>query len=286
MKKAFNVIVGCLLIALSYNLFFMPYNIISTGVFGIGALLNYKINYDPALFILIVNFTFLIISYFALGQHKIKEYLIPSFLIPLFISFSYNIGKYIVLEPLETILVVIVGAFLTGLGYSLLYKEGQNVGGIDIMQDIINSTKVYRNKFFLYLVEGIILFATLIIINLETALYSLITIGIIRYLATKSKIGISTSKTFFIITNEEQAVKNYIIKELKHDLTEFNVKGGFSNTKSKILMTAMDTKDYYRLKEGINTIDPGAFISIVDSYEVINKNIALSKKVSEKGKTK
>ena len=41
-------------------------------------------------------------------------------------------------------------------------------------------------------------------------------------------------------------------------------------------MTAVDTKEYFKLKEGLKIIDPKVFISIVDSYEVVNKNLTLS----------
>ena len=43
-------------------------------------------------------------------------------------------------------------------------------------------------------------------------------------------------------------------------------------------MTVIDTKDYFRLKEGIAIIDPEAFITIIDNYESINKNVTLNKK--------
>ena len=100
-------------------------------------------------------------------------------------------------------------------------------------------------------------------------------------MATMSRVGASTSKTFFIISTEEENIKNYIIHELHHDLTEINVKGGFTSHKNKIIMTSIDTKDYFGLKEGILLIDPKAFISIVDSYEVINKNLTIGQKYSE-----
>ena len=41
-------------------------------------------------------------------------------------------------------------------------------------------------------------------------------------------------------------------------------------------MTVISTKDYFRVKEGIKLIDPNAFISITDNYEVINKNIKIN----------
>ena len=274
-KKWFYVVTGCALIALAYNLFLLPYDIVSSGVFGLAAIINYQTNYDPALFILIFNMGCILVAYFTLNKEKVKEYIAPGLIIPMIIFFTTDFKDLMLFGYLDYILAAIVGAFLTGMGYSLLHKDGMNVGGIDALQDAINSTKMYRTKTFAYAIEVIILASTLFLLGFEAMIYSLITIITIRTLATKSKVGTSTSKTFFIITKKEEEVKKYIINDLKHDLTEFNVKGGFSNNKSKIIMTAIDTKDYYRLREGVRTIDPKCFISIIDSYEVINKNAKL-----------
>ena len=278
MKKIIKVIIGSLLIALSFNIFFLPYDIVPNGIYGLAALLNFETGYDPALFLIIINFSLIIISLFTLGGTKSKEYVWPGLLIPIFIFLESFLNNHLILENCEKIIAVIAGSFITGLGYGIIYKEGKNVGGIDIIQDIINSITKYRNHIFTYLLEGIVVIFTLIFSGFENMIYSLIVIGVVRFMTTKSKIGISSSKNFFIITTKENEVKKYIMEELKNDLTEFNVKGGYSKNKSKILMTVMDTKGYYVLKEGILLIDPKAFISITDSYEVINKNMNLAKK--------
>ena len=43
---------------------------------------------------------------------------------------------------------------------------------------------------------------------------------------------------------------------------------GFKKEKENVLMTVLPTKDYYKLKEGIQNIDQEAFFIITDSYEV------------------
>ena len=278
MKKTLKITIGSLLIALAFNIFFLPYDIVPNGIYGLAALLNFKTGYDPSLFLIIINLALIIISLITLGGIKSKEYVWPGLLIPLFIFLESHINIYFMLDGFEKINAVIVGSFITGLGYSMIYKEGKNVGGFDIIQDIINSITKYRKKTFSYIIEGIILISTFFILGFENMIYSVMVVCIVRYMTTKTKIGVSTSKTFYIITTKEEEVKKYIMEELKHDLTEFNVKGGFSKNKSKILMTVMDTKGYYLLKEGILLIDPKAFITITDSYEVINKNISMSQK--------
>lgn len=277
LKRYMLSIIGCIIIGITFNLFFLQYDLVPNGIYGLGALFNYFFNYDPFLFIIIVNTALLIVSWLSQGKRQTQKYILPSILIPIVIFLSENISNFIHFDNIEMILIAIVGGFLTGFGYSIIYKQGLSVGGIEILQDIFNSVKIYRRKTFSYVFEIVIVLITAYTINIESAIYSTIAIVLIKYMATKSKIGISSSKTFFIITSKEKEVKDYIINELHHDLTEFNVKGGFSNTKSKILMTSIDTKEYFRLKQGIDLIDSNAFISIIDSYEVINKNKTLKK---------
>ena len=55
----------------------------------------------------------------------------------------------------------------------------------------------------------------------------------------------------------------------------------FSKEKNKILMCVIPTRNYYKLREGIKVIDKDAFISITDSYEVINQDVTINKKGEE-----
>ena len=184
------------------------------------------------------------------------------------------------LSTIDKIVLVISGAYLTGFGYSLIHKSNYHVGGFAILDEIVNNYRTKKSKDISLLVDVIVVVLTFLSYGFETAVYSVIAIFLINYMSTKSRIGVSNSKTFFIITTKESEVKDYLINELNHDYTEFNVKGGYSNNKNKIIMTVVDTKDYYRLKEGINLIDPNAFVFIIDNYEAINKNVTISKKLN------
>lgn len=281
MKKYLNIIIGCLLIGIVFNLFIIPYDLVPNGIYGLGSLTYYYFDYSAPIFLLIINLALIGISCLAMGVENSRKYMIPSLLIPIIIYFTKDITNYLNIYNIDKTIITITAGVLTGIGHSLIFKEGYSAGGLFLLQDIFNSAKIYRRKTFTYVFEAIIIILTTYVINFETALYSAVLIVIINYMATMSRVGASTSKTFFIITTEEEAVKDYIINELHHDLTEINVKGGFTSKKNKIIMTSVDTKDYFGLKEGIKLIDKKAFISIVDSYEVINKNVTISQKYSE-----
>lgn len=280
MKKYLNIILGSLIIALTYNIFFLPNNIISTSVFGISEILYNVFPYNPGITILAINILLLLFGLITIGYDKCQKYVLTSFLIPIIIYTSFYFTSKIDVSTIDQIVLVISGAYLTGLGYSLIHKENYHVGGFTILDEVINNYRTKKNKEISIIVDILIILITFLAYGFETATYSAIVIFLITYMSTKSKIGISSSKTFFIITTKEKEIKEYLLNELKQDYTEFNVKGGYSNNKNKIIMTVIDTKDYYRLKEGVSLIDENAFIFIIDNYEAINKNVTISKKLN------
>ena len=278
MKKYLNIILGSLIIALTYNIFFLPNNIISTSIFGISEILYNVFPYNPGITILAINILLLFVGLITIGYDKCKKYALTSFLIPIIIYISFYFTSKIDVATIDQIVLVISGAYLTGLGYSLIHKENYHIGGFTILDEVVNNYRTKKNKEISIIVDILIILITFLAYGFETAIYSIIVIFLITYMSTKSKIGISNSKTFFIITTKEKEIKEYLLNELKQDYTEFNVKGGYSNNKNKIIMSVIDTKDYYRLKEGISLIDQNAFIFIIDNYEAINKNVTISKK--------
>lgn len=280
MKKNLNIILGSLIIALTYNIFFLPNNIISTSIFGISEILYNVFPYNPGITILAINVLLLLFGLITIGYDKCQKYALTSFLIPIIIYISFYFTSKIDVSTIDQIVLVISGAYLTGLGYSLIHKENYHVGGFTILDEVVNNYRTKKNKEISIIVDILIILITFLAYGFETTIYSIIVIFLITYMSTKSKIGISNSKTFFIITTKEKEIKEYLLNELKQDYTEFNVKGGYSNNKNKIIMSVIDTKDYYRLKEGISLIDQNAFIFIIDNYEAINKNVTISKKIN------
>ena len=91
---------------------------------------------------------------------------------------------------------------------------------------------------------------------------------IMLIMSDKVILGISDNKAFYIITDEEEKVKDYILKYLSHGVTILKARGGYLGEKENVLMCVLPTKDYYKLTEGIKEIDKDAFFLVTDAYEV------------------
>lgn len=274
-KKYSKILLGCLLISLGLNIFIIPSKLIPSGILGLTTMLSYGYGFNNAALLVIINVWTLWLIYMIYDKDRLKQYLVPTLALPLFIYLTSYIHIDIT-SSVEELLIAIAGSFIMGYGYGLMYKEGFKTGSINILEDIYNDFAKKNTRILSRGFDVILVLVTMKIYGIEQALYSTIVIVIIRYITTKARIGISDSKAFYIITTKEKEIKKYLMEELHHDLTAFDAEGGFSKKKSRVIMTVISTKDYFRVKEGIQLIDPKAFISITDNFEVMNRNVKIN----------
>lgn len=260
-------IIGLLLVSVAFNAFILPNDIVY-GVSGIGVILNKTLNISPSLVILIGDIALLILSFIVLGKEKTKNSIVGSLLYPVFVELTSWIVKYIDLGSTETVVVVLFGAVISGVGFGLIFKSGFTTGGTDILNQIVSEkAKVSIGKSMIF-TDGVIIVSSLFVFGWQKFIYSIINMYIISVMTDKVILGISSSKTFYIITEREDEVKKFILDYLSHGITVLEARGGYTNSKQKVIMCTIPTKEYFKAKEGIHAIDKEAFFIVTDAYEV------------------
>lgn len=263
-------IIGAFLLAVNYNLFLEPNNLVIGGLSGLAVLFKKIFSWNATTFIYIATFLLIVIGLFLLEKKDIFKGMFVSLLYPFFITFTLPlcniIGKY--LEFKDTVLIALVSSMLFGFANGIIYKAGFNTGGSDVLMKIINKYgKVPEGK-ATFIMNIIIVIAGGFVFNINNVAYSAIILYLSSVIIDKMLIGVSTTKLFYIKTTKIDEVKQFIIKELKTGVTIINVEGGYSSKKGKMLMCVVDNKDYYLFKESVLEIDPKAFFIIDDCYEV------------------
>lgn len=261
------VTIAVLLSAMVYNTFLLPLNLVTGGTNGIAVITKYLYDIDPAIMILLLSIAFIIISYMYLGKEKTLTTIYVSLLYPLLVELTSPLRGLISSETDILLLVIFAGA-ISGVYNGLIYKVGYNSGGTTVISQI-----AFEKYNFSIAKTSLIINTTVVLLGaaffgLTNALYAVIYLYINNIVTDKVLLGISTNKAFYIITSEEDNVKDYIINELKHDVTVFDVKGGFLEQGRKALLTVVPSREYYKMTEGIKRIDKKAFFVATDSYQV------------------
>jgi len=268
-KRYFWLIIGSFIAAFAFNVFFLQYDLVCTGISGLSVVLQNFI--EPSRLILFINIFLLILSYFCLGFEKTKNSIIGSIIFPIFVSLTDYLIPYFNLQGLELTVIAIIGAVLFGFGYGIIFKNGFTTGGTDIINQIVSKyTKISIGNAML-VVDGLIVLSAKIVFGWQTVLYGFIILYIISTLADKVMLGISQSKAFYIITDKEKEVKEFLLSINNVGVTMINTKGGYSNDKHSMLLAVIPTRSYFLIKEGLKTIDREVFFLVCDAYEVIKK---------------
>ena len=259
--------VGVFLLALSYNIFMRTTNAMY-GMGGVAIVINKVFHVSNYLFILIANITLLLFSYILLGKEKTARSALGSILYPLFIHFTEWMIPYVDLSNIERIVMVVSGAIITGLGLGLVFRSAYTTGGTDILDQILSKYLKLSIGKAMIIVDGLVIVLCSSFYGFEVLIYSVITLYIISLISDKVIIGVSQSKAFYIITDNETSIKKFLIQDLNHGVTVLSGRGGYTGNSQKVLMCIIPTREYYIVKEAIKELDPNAFFLVTDSYEV------------------
>lgn len=279
-KRYFIFIVGLFISALAYNLFFLKTGLMTGGAGGVAIL--FKGFVDPSITILVISIVGLILGAIFLGKDFAINSAAGTIIYPLFVKLTADIALSIPKD--DIMLVAICGAVLTGIGNGLTAKTGFSSGGLDAISHVIHK-KWHMSHGTIYAVfNGLIIIASGFTMGYRVVLYALIQLYIIGIITDKVTLGISSNKTFFIVTDKIDEVKKYISDYLARGVTILDAKGGYTKADQEVIMAVIPTIEYFKAREGILEIDPNAFITICDSYQVYGEYSNSKKKKKNKKK--
>lgn len=271
-KKAYRIfllLIALILNAAVYNIFLLPINLVTGGSPGIATITKYVYNIEPSVMIFLISFACIILSFMYLGIERTSATILASFIYPLFVQLTKPLGELFVINTNDLFIVIIFAGVLTGISNGLMYKTKYSNGGFPVVSQILYKYfRVPIAKSSLIINMTIVLIGA-IFFGTTNTMYAIIFLFINSIVLNKILLGVSTNKAFYIITSEENEIKDYVINRLGHNVTTFDVKGGFLEKKRKVLLVVIPTSEYYRVTEGIKILDKDAFFVVTDAYEVV-----------------
>lgn len=261
---------GIMIYALAFSLFFSPRNIVTGGSTGLSIILKDIFNIDTSVTVFSVSFLLLIVGYFLLG----KRYAIKTFfgviMLPIFMKFSTIFQGFFDVSNLSLFLIVVFGGVLMGLGNGMIIRSGYSVGGFQtIYQILYKYFGISIGKSTLW-INGVLVVISGFFFGFGNSLYAVIGLYVSSVVTDKVMLETSSTKTFYIVTEKEKDISQYVKENLGYGITVMNGRGGYTNDKKKVLMCAIPTRQYYLLKEVIKGIDKDVFFLVTDTYEIYN----------------
>ena len=264
------IIIGSFISSLGVNLFLSNAKLLSGGVTGIALILQYLWEVPSGITVFLLNIPLFFVGY---------KYLNKRFTIYTAIGMLSFSTALMITKPLSTLVQVddmllycIYGGVLSGIGSGLIFYRNGSTGGTDIITMVIR--KKYSN-FDIgqvgFAFNLIIVTVSIFIFGLPRALYTLISMFITSTILDKVLNGFTSKKLLLILTEKEDDIINYVIKDMNRGITALMAEGGYTRDKKRLLYVAVTTSQMISLKTKILRVDPKAFITIIDVSEVKGK---------------
>lgn len=264
------IFLGCLIASLGVNLFLTNAKLLSGGATGIALILEYTANISSGITVFLINLPLFFVSYKLLS----KRFTLYSAIGMISLSISLIITKPLsnLIKIDDMLVYCIYGGVLCGLGYGLVFLRNGSTGGVDIITMVIR--KKYSNfeiGKLSFSVNCIIVIIGAIIFGLPKALYTFISIFLQGVVVDRVLNGFNSKKLLLILTEKEQEMINYIIKDMGRGVTSLVAEGEYTHSTKKMLYCAVTSSQMIHVKLKLLKIDPKAFITIIDVSEVNGK---------------
>ncbi len=264
---------GTLFMAASLLLFLEPNTIAPGGVTGLAIVIERITGIPIDVTNLVINIPLFIIGIMVLGKAFGVKTAYGTLMLSLFIRLMIIFLGDNINATEDLLLASIYGGVLMGVGIGFVFKSGGTTGGTDLAGAIINKYIPGISTAKLMMVLDLIIVAAAGIVNrqVETSLYSVISLYVIVKVADFIVEGLNYAKAFQIITDYPQEISEEIIKKLDRGVTGLKGKGMYTGKDKDVLLCVVNRAQVSKLKEIVYSIDNKAFIMVSTVHEVLGE---------------
>ena len=271
---------GILLTTVGVYFFKIPNGFSTGGVSGIAVVVaGFANQYLPEIapyltsgnVLTVINVLLLIVGFIFLG----KGFSIKTVYCSLLFSFGTFALEHLI--PMsgpftnQPFLELVYAILLTAIGSALLFMTESSSGGTDIVALIL---KKYTNLDIgkaLLATDFVIALSAFWVFGMQTGLFSLLGLFAKAFLVDGVIESMNTCKYFTIVTSKPEEISRYITAGIHRGFSKIQGVGGYTGEQRTVLLTVCRRMEGVKLRKIVKQIDPGAFIIVSNSSEIIGK---------------
>jgi uncharacterized membrane-anchored protein YitT (DUF2179 family) len=261
------ILSGSAIVAIAFNVFLLPNQVASGGVSGISTIVEDVFGWEPAYVQWSLNIPLFIAGVILLGKQFGLKTLIGTIFLP-FIVFVTKDWEPWSQDPL---LGALFGGIGVGLGLGIVFRGKASTGGTDLAAQIINKYTGFTLGTCVAIIDGLIVLSAAIVFDIERGLYALIALYVTSKTIDLVQVGFGRSKMAMIITDKQSEVRDGILNKIDRGVTKLSAYGGYTDNERPILMCVVDQTEFTKLKQLVKSIDPSAFVIVMDAAEVLGE---------------
>ena len=261
---------GILIMSAGIYFFKFPNHFSTGGVTGISIVLGHYVpSMTPGTFVTVINIALLLLGFAVFG----KSFGIRTVYASLLMSATLRVLEIVC--PMDTpmtsqpLVELMFAVGLPAVGSAILFNLDASSGGTDIIAMILRKYSSLNIGLALLCTDTIITLSACVAFGMETGLFSVLGLIIKALFVDLVMDNLQVKKCFQIITSDPEPLEQYIMKELHRGATRLHGEGVYTHQGKTVLMTVVSRHEAILLRNFIRQEDPGAFLIITSSTEII-----------------
>ena len=273
-KDYFYITLGLLLYTFGFTVFLLPYEIVTGGIAGIGAIVFYSTGFPVQYTFFIINAVLIILALKTLGWKFLTKTIYATIMLTIMLEVAPTVtiqadGTFHkLLGENNDFMSLVIGCTITGTALATVFLNNGSTGGTDIVAAVLNKFHNISLGKALIIVDFCIIGSCLFVDSFGTVdlrfrkvVFGLCTMLIECLMLDYVMYWQRQSVQFLIFSKKYQEIAYAISRTTDHTLTILDGHGFWTGKPTKVLCLLAKKRESVHIFRLIKQIDPNAFVS-------------------------
>lgn len=269
-----NITLGLMLYTFGFTVFLLPYEIVTGGISGIGAIVFYATKFPVQYTFFIINAFLIIAALKILGWKFLTKTIYATFALTFFLEIAQGIVVqpdghfYKLLGEGNDFMSLVLGCMITGTALAIVFLNNGSTGGTDIVAAVINKYHNISLGKALIIIDVCIIGSSMFISSFgpiqnrcQMVVFGLCTMVIECLMLDYVMYWQRQSVQFLIFSKKYQEIAHAIATSTEHTMTILDGHGYWTGKPTKVICLLAKKRESLHIFRLIKTIDPNAFVS-------------------------
>ena len=244
-RDIFVILLGTCIYAFGLVFVNIPNHLAEGGVTGITLIFRALFGINPAITTLVLNIPIIVLGGRILGRRSFFYTIIGTVALSAWLFIWQKVTFNIDLDH-DLLISALIAGLLAGFGSGIIYR----VGGT------------------LFILDIVILTASLTYIDLKRMMYTLIFSYVFSHIVDAILDGGYSARGILVISNKSAEIAPRLMSELERGVSFLHGEGAYSGVEKKIIYMVVSTRELSEVKRIIHEYDEQAFVSVINVHEV------------------
>lgn len=261
-----QITLGCLMMAVTNDVFWVPHSIVSGGISGVSIITHHLLGWPVGLVMLALNVPLFIAGLrwgggITTGIRTIYAVTVMAVAIDALAPVLHS--------PTDNpLLYITYGSLIDGVAMGLVFRAQGTTGGTDIIGRLLRHFTGLEISRGVFIVNALTTLGAIVVFGLEKAMYGIMVAALCSWAIDVVLSGGRRARQVIVISEHWQLVRDSILNKMERGVTILQARGAYTDTARPLLLIVIAPSELAAMRQLVMQNDPTAFVIVAATTEV------------------